>query len=74
MNKLLQKYARQQLINGLGQCTEGQVLIFKRMYAFKHLDWNIEKVIEAMPDEKLDRAMEQVEATLKKAAISKATE
>ena len=68
MNETLQKHARQQLIDGLNQCTDGQVLLFKRMYAFKHLDWSIEDVVAAMPDEKLDWAMQQVERTLKNAA------
>ena len=54
MNDALQGFARQQLVDGLNRCTEGQVLLFKRMYAFKHLDWTIEQVVEAMPEAKLD--------------------
>ncbi len=65
MNEALQSYARQQLIDGLKRCTEGQVKIFKRIYAFKNLDWSIEEVVEAMSEEKLDWAMQQVERTLK---------
>ena len=68
MNEALQTYARQQLIDGLNQCTDGQVKLFKRMYAFKHLDWSIEDIVAAMPEEKLDWAMQQVERTLKKHA------
>jgi hypothetical protein len=64
----LEQYARQQLIDGLNQCRDGQVKVFKRMYAYKHLDWSIEQVVEAMPEEKLDWALTQVETTLKKLA------
>lgn len=67
--KQLEQYARQQLVDGLNQCTESQVKVFKRMYAFKHLDWSIEQVVEAMPEEKVDWALTQVETTLKKMAI-----
>ena len=70
MNKALQEFARQELINGLTQCTATQVLLFKRMYAFKHLDWSIEKVVNAMPEDKLDWAMKQVSQTLKAAAMA----
>lgn len=71
MNESLKNYAQQQLIEGLKQCTAGQVMLFKRMYAFKHLDWDIEKVVKAMPEEKLDWAMQQVERTLEKDTLTK---
>lgn len=65
MNSKLQKYARKQIKDGLAKCTEAQVLLFKRMYSHKDLTKSIEEVVEKMPEEKLDWAMEQVENTLK---------
>jgi hypothetical protein len=68
MNKTLSQYARQQLKEGLAKCSEKQQDLFKRMYSHQHLDWSIEQCVDAMPDDKLDWAMQQVERTLAKAA------
>jgi len=64
MNKQLQDYARQTILDGLRQCTPGQQRLFKQMYAFKHIDGSIEDAVANMPEEKLDWAMKQVEQTL----------
>ena len=69
MNESLQTFARQDIIDGLKKCTDGQVEIFKRMYSFKHLDRTIEQVVAAMPEDKLDWAMRQVAGTIKKNEI-----
>lgn len=81
MNDALEAFARQTLKDGLARCTEGQQAVFKLMYSeptdprhrtpevvarIKAAD--IEDVVDGMFDEKLDWAMEQVEATLAKAA------
>jgi hypothetical protein len=66
MNDELQAYARETLKKWLAQCTEAQQMLFKRMYAHGKLDLPIDKVVELMPEERLSRAMEQVEATLVK--------
>lgn len=66
MNNDLLAYARKTLKDGLAQCTEGQQAKFKQMYSFQDRSADIEDVVDNMPDEKLDRAMEQVEGTLAK--------
>ena len=64
MNNELQDFARRTLLDGLGQCTDGQVRKFKLMYAGGNLERSIEDVVANMPEEKLDWAMQQVERTL----------
>ena len=66
MNEDLQEFARDQLKEGLAQCTEDQQLLFKRMYSHKNLEASIDEAVDNMPDEKLDRAMGQLKATLEK--------
>ncbi len=66
MNKELLAFARKTLKDGLAQCTKGQQAKFKQMYSFQDRSADIEDVVDNMPDEKLDRAMEQVEGTLAK--------
>ena len=64
MNNQLDRFARSQLKESLGQCSEAQQLMFKRMYANGKIDLSIDTVVDQMPDEKLDWAMQQVERTL----------
>ena len=66
MNNQLQGYARTSLKEGLSKCTEGQQMMFKRMYANGNLSAGINDVVDNMPDDKLDWAMQQVERTLSK--------
>lgn len=66
MNNILETYARDWLRNNMPRLTDEQRLIFKRMYSHSDLSADMEKVIEAMPKEKLDWAMMQVENTLRK--------
>lgn len=70
MNKTLSAFARQQLKEGLAQCSEAQRHLFKQMYSHKDLQRPIDEVVEAMPDDKLDWAMQQVESTLAKRAVN----
>jgi hypothetical protein len=64
MNGYLSAYARKFLKDGLAQLPERNQLIFKRMYSHKNLDKPIDAVVDAMPDDKLDWAMMQVQRTL----------
>ena len=57
---------RQQIKEGLAKCTESQRIMFRRMYAQGDLSKPIDEVVDDMPPVKLDRAMEQIEATLRK--------
>ena len=71
MNNQMQEFARSTLKDGLAQCTENQQFLFKRMYAHGKVEIPINAVIDQMPDDKLDWAMQQVEGTLKKKASNK---
>ena len=64
MNDQLQTIARNTLKNDLPQCTEAQQLMFKRMYAHDNLDLSIKDIIDQIPEDKLDWAMQQVQRTL----------
>jgi len=66
MNERLQQVARDEILNGLRLLPEGNHVMFKRMYSHGNLDANIEDVVAAMPEDQLDRAMQQVERTLLK--------
>lgn len=68
MNSQLQSYARKSLRESLAKCTNHQQLFFKRMYAHGNLNMPINDVVDQMPEEKLDWAMQQVERTLAKKA------
>lgn len=68
MNKQLQAIARKSLKTGLKQLPENWQLLFKRMYSYKKLDADINDVVDAMPENKLDWAMEQVQRSLGKLA------
>ncbi len=71
MNDQIQEFARQTLKDGLAQCTEGQQGIFKRMYGWEDRSLPINEVVDRMPPEKLDWAMQQVQSTLDKAAAKR---
>ena len=60
MNDQLQAFARFTLKLGLEKCTEGQHLTFKRMYSHLNLDRDINAVVDDMPEDRLNLAMEQV--------------
>ena len=66
MNQQLQSYARETLKQGLAQLPSEWQLIFKRMYAHNHLEWNINQVVDNMSEDKLDWAMQQVDNSIKK--------
>lgn len=66
MNDQLKTYARDILKEGLAKCTEGEQLLFKRMYSHGNLELSIVEVIDQMESDKLDWALEQVHRTLDK--------
>ena len=66
MNDQLQAFARQTLKEGLAKCTEGQQNMFKRMYSHDNKDLDIDAVVNKVPIDRLDWAMQQVQTTLDK--------
>ncbi|GAG27182.1 unnamed protein product [marine sediment metagenome] len=68
MNDAIQEFARTQLKEMLAQCTEAQQLLFKRMYSHNDLSLDICVVVDNMPEDKLDWAMQQCQRTLDKAS------
>lgn len=66
MNSQLEEFAKRTLKESLSRCTDGQVLMFKRMYSHNDLDKEITAVVDDMPADRLDWAMEQVQATIRK--------
>ena len=65
MHPALAKEARRILKVLLVQCTEGEQLIFKRMYSHKNLDVTIDEVVDNMDEDKMDWAITQCEHTVK---------
>jgi hypothetical protein len=67
MNPTLSAFARQQLKEGLAKLNPENHRMFKLMYSHKDLEKPIDDVVDAMPDDKLDWAMQQVERSVAKA-------
>lgn len=66
MNKELQEFARNELKAGLSRLPESNNILFKRMYSHEDLEASIDDVVNSMPEDKLDWAMQQVERSLEK--------
>ena len=64
MNSQLQKLARKTLKEGLANLPASHHLLFKRMYSHTDLEKDINDVIDQMPEDKLDWAMQQVKRSL----------
>jgi len=62
----LYELGRDELKKGLAECSDGEILVFKRMYAKGKLTKNINNVVDDMPDEKIAWSLEQVITTLNK--------
>jgi len=71
MNKQLQKVARKFIIEGLMQLPEGHRLIFKRLYSPNDFNVSLFNIVESMPEDKLDWAMQQIERSFDKLEIEK---
>lgn len=65
MNEGLQLFARNEIKKGLAQLTKDTHKLFKRMYSPNDLDKDIYKVVDDMPADKLNRALNQVERTIR---------
>jgi hypothetical protein len=66
MNSTIVAFARQEIKSGLARCTSAQRLTFMRMYSHQDLSREISVVVDAMPDEKLDWALSQVQRTIQR--------
>lgn len=66
MNSQLEKFARDTLKSGLAKLPPAHQMLFKRMYSHKNLDLPIDDVVDKMPVDKLDWAMQQVKRGLDK--------
>lgn len=64
MNETLKNNAKKYLKELLAQCTEGQQLMFKRMYCHKNLDATIDEAVDQMDESKIDWATTQCERTV----------
>lgn len=75
MNRKLENYAREELKLGLAQLEEKHHDIFRSMYApDQDLKKPIFSVVDDMPMDKLDWAMQQVDRTLEKLRGHNATD
>jgi hypothetical protein len=55
----------------LSQCTEGQQMLFKRMYSHDNLERDINDAVDQMPDDKINWAISQCERTVYNNAMKK---
>jgi alpha-mannosidase len=65
-NKTMINFAKERLKNLLTECTDGQQLLFKRMYSNGNLSLSIYDTVDQMDDHRLDWALSQVERTIEK--------
>ena len=66
MNSQLVTYAREKIKEGLSKLSEGHQAVFKRLYSHENLELPIDKIVDNMPEGKLDWALTQVQNSLKK--------
>jgi hypothetical protein len=66
LNKTYVVAGRRILKEFLPRCTEGEQMMFRRMYCHKHMDLTIEQAVDQMDPEKIETAISQVERTLDK--------
>ena len=64
MNNQIQEFARNILKESLSQLPDGHQVKFKRMYSPENLDAPRSDVVDSMPEDKLDWAMQQVEYSI----------
>lgn len=70
MNETLKNTAKQMMKELLSECTEGQQMMFKRMYCHKNLEFSINEAVDQIADDKIDLAMSQIERTIEKNKIN----
>jgi hypothetical protein len=66
MNDKLKDFARSEILKGIAQCTTKQQLLFRKMHSPSNPNLPIKDIINKMDEDKLNLAMKQIEATLKK--------
>lgn len=66
MNQTLSIAGRKILKDLLAQCTDGQKLMFNRMYSHKKLQASIDEAVDGMDDDRIDHAITQCERTVEK--------
>ena len=64
--KIIDTFIRQQLKDLLARLSDGNIALFKRMYSPNDMELHIDSVVDKMPADKLDWAIEQCENTLRK--------
>lgn len=64
MNETLANSGKDILKKLLAQCTEGQQLMFKRMYCHKNLELPINDAVDQIADDKISNAITQCERTV----------
>lgn len=68
--KSVRKYLAPVLKERIQLCTPEQQVVFRRMYSHKDLSRPTDEIVDAIPDESLDWALQQVDRTLEIAALS----
>jgi len=68
MNNQLQNFARSTLKEGLAKLPDNWKTIFKRMYSPNNIDIDINDIVDIIPEDDLDWAMQQVQNSLDKQA------
>ena len=63
-NETIKNAAKEMLKELLTECTDGQQLMFKRMYCHKNLELSTNEAVDQMADGKIDWSMTQVERTV----------
>lgn len=66
MNKQLQKFARNIILEGLSKLPASNQMFFIQLYSHNNLKASIEDVVANLPADKLECVMEQIENTLNK--------
>jgi len=69
MNTELSQYARKLIKERLETLPESNQMMFKRMYSHEDLDKPIPDVVDAMPDDKLEHAMFQIDNARKRLGL-----
>lgn len=73
MNDILQKFARDVLKTNLNYLDSAHHRIFRLMYSPYNLELDINLVVDDMPADKLDWAMQQVQNTIDKQQTGETT-
>jgi hypothetical protein len=70
VNKVIEKFARQELKDALLGLNSSSINIFKQMYYPTDLSMSTDYIVDNMPADTLDWALTQVHKTLDKQALS----